>query len=206
MEADHLVRAREVKESLDHLLELEIPDAMAYLKLRKNHIDARRLRALPSHGRASKIVFAERFCGTAHGACWLRQNDWGTVKGHIAVRLRKPVLRDELQAVYLFNLAKFARDVKAGGHSKDCSGFCVSPCPHHTQLLLNGSKIWWIATKFKKRHRTESEGTLFVGWHSQSLILVPLEETRRLHVAAPPSWKDNKPCRVLAVPSNPVFA
>lgn len=46
----------------------------------------------------------------------------------------------------------------------------------------------------------------FVGWHNRKFFLVPLEEKRRLHVAAPPLWRGHKPCRALAVPSSPVFS
>lgn len=36
--------------------------------------------------------------------------------------------------------------------------------------------------------------------------MVPPEEKRRLYVAVPPSRRDYKPCRFIAIPSSPGFA
>lgn len=80
------------------------------------------------------------------------------------------------------------------------------PWPHRTLQFLNLSKVWRGATKYKRRHLTESKGSVFNGWQDQEIFLVWQKEKRRLFVATPQSLIDSKPCRTLAEPTNPVSA
>lgn len=70
--------------------------------------------------------------------------------------------------------------------------------PYHTLPVLDGPKAWRNATEFERRHWIESDCLYFVSCHNRELFLVPPDGRRRLYVAAPPSWKNYKPCRALA--------
>lgn len=90
-------------------------DAMAYIKLAAKYLGARRLSALPSHGRVSKIIYGGRFCVTRYGAWRSRQEEWRNVKEHTEEEMDMSVSRNDLEAGYVPNLSKFACDVEGAG-------------------------------------------------------------------------------------------
>lgn len=115
-EVDCIMRAQDGKDGLVLPLVWANPVLMAYIKLRTKFLDAREIGALPSHGWASEIIFDGRSRATMYEVWRLNYEKWGTVKEHTEERMNMPVLRDESEAVYVFNPAKVVRDFKVGGH------------------------------------------------------------------------------------------
>lgn len=127
VEADHIVFMQDVKEGVVLPLVWGNPDAMAYVKLRPQYLDARRFGTLQSHVRLSRIVHDGNFRVTMYGKWRLRQEAWQSVKVHSEDGRDMPVLRDELEAAYVANLAKYSWMVEADGLSKHWLECCMLP-------------------------------------------------------------------------------
>lgn len=145
---------------------------MAYMRQWAKLQGARRLGALPSHRRASKIICAGLFHTTVYGAWLLRKEEWKTVKEHAGERMDGLVVHDKSKEVYVSNLAQFARDVKAGRCLENWLAYCMLSCLRHTLPFRERSKVRRNALKFERRYRTGSEGSYFVGWHNGEFFMV----------------------------------
>lgn len=100
-----------------------------------------------------------------------------------------PVVRDESEAVYVSNLAKFARDADGNRYPENWLVYCMLPWVCQTLPFLEGSKVWWNATKFERRYQRESKSSYLVEQHKRKFFLVPPKERRRLYTAKPVSLK-----------------
>lgn len=67
-EEEHLVMAQNIRKEAGLSLMWESPSIMAYLKQGDQYMNSRRFGALPSHMRASKILYAERSRTTMYEA------------------------------------------------------------------------------------------------------------------------------------------
>lgn len=203
---NRIMRARDVRDGVVLPLVWDNPDAIPYVCLRQQFLDAWKFGALPSHGRATRVLFEGMSRYTIYGAWCMRQEAWGNGKKHGVDGMNMPVLRDESEKLYVVNLAKFSHDVDAGRLSKDWLGYCMLPWPYYTLSFLSGSRMWRDAIRYECRYRTDPDGAYFIGWHNKEFFPVPLEEKRCSYVTAPVDWKSNEPCRAHAVPSSPVFS
>lgn len=111
------------------------------------------------------------------------------MKEHAEEGMDTPVLRDEWVSMR-----------RTGWGTACCRGPDI-PCH-----FWNGRKFWRKDTKFGRCHRTELEGSYFVGWHNRKFFFVLPKWRRRLYVATPTSWKEHEPGRAFAVPSSPKIA
>lgn len=87
---------------------------MAYVEQKSMFLDARRFGALPSHGLASTITYAERSCTTLYGTFRLSKKDWGPVKGHAEERMDFSILCYESETLCVCDLVRLAHEVEAG--------------------------------------------------------------------------------------------
>lgn len=126
------MRTPDVKKGAVLPLMCENPNVMACVKLGAKYLGARRFAALPSNGRASKIVYAGRSRATVYGARQLLRKEWGTVKEHTVDGTDMPVLRDESEAVYDSIRARCVHGVEAGRNPEDLMGYRMLPWPHRT--------------------------------------------------------------------------
>lgn len=87
-----------------------------------------------------------------------------------------------------------------------CLGYCMLPWAWRLLPFLEETEVWQSVIKFEKSHRTDADGSFFIGWHHRKFFLVPSEERRCLYVTARASWKQYEAFRALSVPSGTVFA
>lgn len=206
VEVNLLVLARDMKEGVVFPLVRSNPDAIAYVKLGPQYLNARRFGALPRHSRLDRIVYDGRSRVTVYGSWGLRQEEWGSVQRHGEEGMNMSVARDEVEAVYVANLAKFFREVDAGCRPKHWLEHFMLTWPYHKLSFLIGTKVWRVTIKFERRHRTDSGRPYFISWHNRQFFLVLHEERRCLFVGVPPSWRGYEPCRALAVPTSLISA
>lgn len=173
------MRARDVKDDLVSTLVWEKPDAMAYVKLGARYMNAQRFEALPRHERALKIMYAERSRATVYRAWRLRKEEWGIVMDHMEEGLDTTALQVYLEAVYVFNLAKYTHHDEVDRYLYDWLCLCMLLWLHDTRPFSEGTKVWCKAMKFDRRQRTRSEFPFFVRWNNREFFLVPSEEKRR---------------------------
>lgn len=60
-----------------------------------------------------------------YGAWRMRQQKWDAVKKHAGNEMGIPVLRDTLEAAYVFSVVRSARSFEAGRHSDDWLWYCT---------------------------------------------------------------------------------
>lgn len=162
-EVKDLVKVWNVKEGVVLPLVWENPDVMVYVNSGAKYLDARRFVALPSHGRPTIVVYTVRSITTVYKALHMRQEERGIVEEHAVEGTDIPVLRDASEAVYVSNLAMFARDIEADQYLEDWLRYCMLPWSRHKLPFLEGSNVRRDSTKFERRHWTEAEGSYFVG-------------------------------------------
>lgn len=113
---------------------------MVFVRQRSKFLEARRFGALLSLWWASKITYARRSSRTVYGTWRLRQEWRGSLKEHAAEVLAMSLLRDESEAVCVFNLSTYVRDVEAGQYWKAWAGYGMLLWPQHTLPFSEWSK------------------------------------------------------------------
>lgn len=102
VELTRLVRARDGKDDTVLSLVWGNAEVIPYMRQGSRFLDARRFGALPSHGQASRTMYAGLFFMTVFRAWQLCQEGWGKVKEHAAAGVDMPVLRYKLEALYIY--------------------------------------------------------------------------------------------------------
>lgn len=140
-EVKYLSRARDFKEGVILPLVWVNSDVMAYENLGAKYLDTTRFGTQPRHGRASKILYAERSRATVYGAWRLRQEDWRIAKEHTRDEMDTPVVCDEAEAVYVKILARLGRGVEPSWFPKGWLGYCMLSWPHYALPFLDGPQV-----------------------------------------------------------------